>query len=80
MCSSSILMCGFNVGTITTDTFAGINYNLNCFKDYHFAPKLEQQLIETFGYYRVSNVDCRKEYQFHAKKVAFKEQEITSQL
>lgn len=57
MCSSSILMCGFNVGTITTDSFAGINYNLNCFKDYHFAPKLQQQLIDTFGYYRVSNVE-----------------------
>lgn len=57
MCASTILLSGFNVGTITLDSFAGINYNHNCFEDYHFAPKLQHQLIDTFGYYRVKDVD-----------------------
>lgn len=57
MCASTILLSGFNVGTITLDSFAGINYNHNCFEDYHFAPKLQHQLIGTFGYYRVKDVD-----------------------
>jgi tRNA(Arg) A34 adenosine deaminase TadA len=38
MCSASIMLSGFNVGTITLDDYGGANYNRNGFEDYCFAP------------------------------------------
>jgi hypothetical protein len=57
MCASSIILSGFNVGTISQDDFGGTNYNQNRFKDYEFAPDFQRKLIDSFGYYKVSNVE-----------------------
>lgn len=80
MCASSILLSGFNVGTITLDSFGGANYNHNCFEDYHFAPQLQRQLTDTFGYYRVSDIEGRSEYRFKAQDVLLREYEVSKDL
>jgi hypothetical protein len=72
MCASSIILSGFNVGTISQDDFAGTNYNQNRFKDYDFAPDFQRKLIDSFGYYKVSNVESRKAYQYEDSQVYFR--------
>jgi tRNA(Arg) A34 adenosine deaminase TadA len=54
MCASSIILSGFNVGTISLDDFGGVNWRKNCFSDFNFAPKIQHELRNKFGYYRIS--------------------------
>ena len=39
MCTSGIVMSGFNVGTITLDDYGGANWRNNNFEDFGFAPE-----------------------------------------
>ena len=53
MCTSGIVLSGFNIGTVSLDDRAGVNYGSNRFEDFNFAPKIRKELLERFGYYRV---------------------------
>lgn len=53
MCASTILLSGFNVGVINFDKVGGVNFKLNGFENFNFAPKIKEKLLHKFGYYKV---------------------------
>lgn len=73
MCTGSVLLSGFNIGTISLDQPGGVDYGHNAFEDYGFAPKLKERLLERFGYFAVEGDAQRGKYLFGAESVFFKE-------
>lgn len=80
MCTASIMLSGFNVGTIALDDYGGANYNRNAFKDFDFAPLIRKKLLQKFGYFRVEDDPQRQKYQYEAENVYFKEEKIPRDL
>lgn len=72
MCASSIIASEFNVGTISLDFHAGVNFKQNGFVDYSFSDVFRNALLNTFGYYKISGVKQREKFNYNAKQVVFK--------
>lgn len=57
MCASCIVISGFNVGTISLDRHAGVNFKQNAFLDYSFSIFFMSALLNRFGYYKIRGVE-----------------------
>ena len=41
------------MGVINFDKVGGVNFKLNGFENFNFAPKIKEKLLHKFGYYKV---------------------------
>jgi cytosine deaminase len=66
ICAASIILSGFNVGTVSMDPYGGVNFKRDGFNSFSFAPKIQQELIQRFGYYQIEGDESRKRYEYGA--------------
>jgi hypothetical protein len=48
------------------DPYGGVNFKRDGFNSFSFAPKIQQELIQRFGYYQIEGDESRKRYEYGA--------------